>query len=78
MHMVHHLLKRAAVARALMSHLTAYLAGPASGRLLEHAGGKVPVLKENEKYIPDSDVLVELLEERYPDPSMKSDVPAEV
>lgn len=34
--------------------------------------GKVPVLKINDKWVPDSDVIVEILEEKYPDPSLKT------
>ncbi|XP_074286710.1 glutathione S-transferase DHAR2-like isoform X1 [Silene latifolia] len=32
--------------------------------------GKVPVVKFDDKWIPDSDVIVGLLEEKYPDPSL--------
>ncbi|KAJ0538374.1 putative glutathione dehydrogenase (ascorbate) [Helianthus annuus] len=32
--------------------------------------GKVPLLKFDEKWVPDSDVIVVLLEEKYPEPSL--------
>ncbi|OIW06823.1 hypothetical protein TanjilG_03718 [Lupinus angustifolius] len=32
--------------------------------------GKVPVLKYDDKWVPDSDVIVKILEEKYPDPSL--------
>ncbi|KAF8396694.1 hypothetical protein HHK36_018321 [Tetracentron sinense] len=32
--------------------------------------GKVPVLKYNDKWVPDSDVITQLLEETYPDPPL--------
>jgi glutathione S-transferase len=32
--------------------------------------GKVPVLKIDEKWVSDSDVIVEKLEEKYPEPSL--------
>ncbi|KAI5659881.1 hypothetical protein M9H77_28674 [Catharanthus roseus] len=38
--------------------------------------GKVPVIKFDEKWIPDSDVIVGILEEKYPEPSLAA--PAEV
>ncbi|OIT22097.1 PREDICTED: glutathione S-transferase DHAR2 [Nicotiana attenuata] len=34
--------------------------------------GKVPVIKFDEKWIPDSDVIVALLEEKYPNPSLST------
>ncbi|KAL4652324.1 hypothetical protein ACB092_01G225000 [Castanea dentata] len=33
-------------------------------------GGKVPVIKLNEKWISDSDVIAQALEEKYPDPPL--------
>lgn len=38
--------------------------------------GKVAVIKFDEKWIPDSDVIVGILEEKYPEPSLAA--PAEV
>lgn len=35
--------------------------------------GKVPVIKLNDKWVADSDVIVGLLEEKYPDPSLSPD-----
>ncbi|CAF2257114.1 hypothetical protein HID58_030723 [Brassica napus] len=35
-------------------------------------GGKVPVLKIDGKWVPDSDVIVSLLEKKYPEPSLKT------
>lgn len=32
--------------------------------------GKVPVVKLDEKWVPDSDVITQSLEERYPDPPL--------
>ncbi|KAF9597171.1 hypothetical protein IFM89_016159, partial [Coptis chinensis] len=32
--------------------------------------GKVPVVKFDEKWIPDSDVITQLIEEKYPEPSL--------
>lgn len=32
--------------------------------------GKVPVIKFEDKWIPDSDVIVVIIEEKYPDPSL--------
>lgn len=32
--------------------------------------GKVPVMKFDEKWVPDSDVIAKSLEERYPDPPL--------
>eukprot|EP00877_Chromochloris_zofingiensis_P010978 jgi/Chrzof1/6133/Cz17g12030.t1 len=49
--------------------------------LLEKAGGKVPVIKLDESsddYLADSDEIVKVLEQRYPSPSMSSQVPADV
>jgi chloride intracellular channel protein 1 len=37
--------------------------------------GKVPVVKFDDKWVPDSDVIVGILEEKYPEPSLIS--PAE-
>nr|BAJ23959.1 dehydroascorbate reductase [Malpighia glabra] len=34
--------------------------------------GKVPVLKLDDKWVADSDVIVGLLEEKYPEPSLKT------
>jgi len=34
--------------------------------------GKVPVIKDGEKYVADSDVITQLLEEKYPEPSLKT------
>ncbi|KAL0651640.1 hypothetical protein Bca4012_094331 [Brassica carinata] len=34
--------------------------------------GKVPVLKIDGKWVPDSDVIVSLLEKKYPEPSLKT------
>ncbi|XP_021295640.1 glutathione S-transferase DHAR2-like [Herrania umbratica] len=34
--------------------------------------GKVPVVKFDEKWVPDSDVIVGILEEKYPEPSLKT------
>ncbi|KAF5733802.1 fiber dehydroascorbate reductase protein [Tripterygium wilfordii] len=34
--------------------------------------GKVPVLKVDEKWVADSDVIVEILEEKYPEPPLKT------
>ncbi|CAN8312589.1 unnamed protein product [Cochlearia groenlandica] len=34
--------------------------------------GKVPVLKIKEKWISDSDIIVNVLEQNYPDPSLKT------
>ncbi|KAE8735158.1 putative glutathione S-transferase DHAR4 [Hibiscus syriacus] len=34
--------------------------------------GKVPVLKVDGKWVPDSDVIVGILEEKYPHPSLKT------
>ncbi|KAF3498069.1 hypothetical protein DY000_02055120 [Brassica cretica] len=35
-------------------------------------GGKVPVLKIDGKWVPNSDVIVSLLEKKYPEPSLKT------
>ncbi|KAG2319696.1 hypothetical protein Bca4012_054066 [Brassica carinata] len=35
-------------------------------------GGKVPVLKIDGKWVPDSDIIVNLLEKKYPEPSLKT------
>lgn len=35
--------------------------------------GSVPVLKDGEKWVPDSGVIVEYLEETYPSPSVPAD-----
>lgn len=35
--------------------------------------GTVPILKEGEKWVPDSGVIVEYLEEKYPSPSVPAD-----
>ncbi|CAH8357347.1 unnamed protein product [Eruca vesicaria subsp. sativa] len=35
-------------------------------------GGKVPVLKIDGKWVPDSDIIVGLLEKKYPEPSLKT------
>lgn len=32
--------------------------------------GKVPVVKVDDKWVPDSDVIVGILEEKYPEPSL--------
>lgn len=32
--------------------------------------GKVPVVKLEEKWVPDSDVITQALEEKYPEPSL--------
>ncbi|CAA7013585.1 unnamed protein product [Microthlaspi erraticum] len=34
--------------------------------------GKVPVLKIDGKWVPDSDVIVDILEEKYPEPPLKT------
>nr|GME11266.1 glutathione S-transferase DHAR3, chloroplastic [Ipomoea batatas] len=34
--------------------------------------GKVPVVKIDEKWVPDSDVITQALEEKFPDPSLKT------
>lgn len=41
------------------------------GRFLEVSPeGKVPVVKFDDKWVPDSDVIVKSLEEKYPEPSL--------
>ena len=41
------------------------------GRFLEVSpGGKVPVVKFDGKWVSDSDVIVGILEEKYPEPSL--------
>jgi hypothetical protein len=41
------------------------------GRFLEvNPEGKVPVVKFDDKWVPDSDVIVGILEEKYPEPSL--------
>lgn len=41
------------------------------GRFLEVSPeGKVPVVKFDGKWVPDSDVIVGILEDKYPDPSL--------
>lgn len=34
--------------------------------------GKVPVIKDGDKWVADSDVITQLLEEKYPEPSLKT------
>lgn len=34
--------------------------------------GKVPVVKFDDKWVSDSDVIVGILEEKYPEPSLKT------
>lgn len=51
---------------------------PRRARLLEKADGKVPVINEADMWLPDSDEIVKFLEDKVPQPSMKSDVPADV
>jgi glutathione S-transferase len=46
--------------------------------LQEKSGGKVPVINDGDFWLPDSDEIVKFLEEKYPEPSMASDVPSEV
>lgn len=36
--------------------------------------GKVPVVKIDEKWIPDSDVITQSLEEKFPEPSLATPV----
>lgn len=38
-------------------------------RVIDDAAGKVPVLKDGDKLVPDSGAIVEYLEATYPDPS---------
>jgi hypothetical protein len=47
-------------------------------RLLEKADGKVPVIHQDDFWLADSDKIVEYLEQQYPEPSMASNVPADV
>jgi glutathione S-transferase len=45
-------------------------------RFIEHnPEGLMPVLRDGEKWIQDSDKIAQYLEEKYPDPSLKT--PAE-
>eukprot|EP00798_Chlamydomonas_sp_ICE-L_P001970 gene1970-33384_t len=48
--------------------------------LLDVSGGKVPVLKvpSENLVMPDSDAICSYLEDKFPEPSMKSDVPADI
>eukprot|EP00195_Chlamydomonas_chlamydogama_P013764 CAMPEP_0202898448 /NCGR_PEP_ID=MMETSP1392-20130828/6969_1 /ASSEMBLY_ACC=CAM_ASM_000868 /TAXON_ID=225041 /ORGANISM="Chlamydomonas chlamydogama, Strain SAG 11-48b" /LENGTH=216 /DNA_ID=CAMNT_0049584381 /DNA_START=145 /DNA_END=795 /DNA_ORIENTATION=- len=49
--------------------------------LIEKSGGKVPVIMvpgDNDLVLADSDKIAPYLEDKYPTPSMKSDVPAEI
>lgn len=48
------------------------------GRLQEKSGGKVPVINDGDFWLPDSDKIVEWLEQQHPQPSMASSVPADV
>ena len=48
------------------------------GRLSEKSGGKVPVINSGDFWLPDSDKIVEYLEQKYPEPSMASSVPPEM
>ncbi|XP_010558764.1 PREDICTED: glutathione S-transferase DHAR2-like [Tarenaya hassleriana] len=34
--------------------------------------GKVPVMKSEDKWVPDSDVIVGIIEEKHPEPSLKT------
>ncbi len=34
--------------------------------------GKVPVIKDEGKFVADSDVIAQLLEEKFPEPSLKT------
>lgn len=50
---------------------------------MDVSGGKVPVIKvpsDNNLVMPDSDVIVEYLEKKFPEPSMvaSKDVPADL
>ena len=47
-------------------------------RLQEKSGGKVPVINDGDFWLPDSDKIVEWLEQQHPQPSMASSVPADV
>ncbi|KAF6255694.1 dehydroascorbate reductase [Scenedesmus sp. NREL 46B-D3] len=46
--------------------------------LQERSGGKVPVINDGDFWLPDSDKIVEWLEQQHPNPSMASSVPADV
>jgi glutathione S-transferase len=46
--------------------------------LQERSGGKVPVINEGDFWLPDSDEIVKYFEEKFPEPSMASKVPADV
>jgi glutathione S-transferase len=46
--------------------------------LMTASGGKVPVMREGETLMPDSDKIVVYLEEKFPSPSMKPTAPAEL
>jgi len=48
--------------------------------VVKASGGKVPILRSEEKglVMPDSDVIVEYLEKEFPQPSMKSKAPADL
>ncbi|WIA11217.1 hypothetical protein OEZ85_011344 [Tetradesmus obliquus] len=46
--------------------------------LQEKSGGKVPVINDGDFWLPDSDKIVEWLEQQHPQPSMASSVPADV
>jgi hypothetical protein len=47
-------------------------------RLQEKSGGKVPLVNDGDFWLPDSDKIVEWLEQQHPQPSMASSVPADV
>ena len=47
-------------------------------RLQEKSGGKVPVINDGDFWLPDSDEIVKYLDEKHPESSMASDVPADV
>ena len=34
--------------------------------------GKVPVIKHEGKWVPDSDVITGIIEEKFPEPSLKT------
>lgn len=43
------------------------------GRFLDiNPEGKVPVIKDEGKFVADSDVITQLLEEKYPEPCLKT------
>lgn len=43
------------------------------GRFLKiNPEGKVPVIKDEGKWVADSDVITKILEEKYPEPSLKT------